>query len=257
MLQVLERTFRILDLVAAETQRDFALGEIARALELHPATCSHIVKSLVAGGYLEQDAPGRGYRLGPAPYALTRGGPYRKDLVAVVKPVLAELANDLGESLEFSVLRGARRVIVSHIEGGGAVGVREGVVSEDNPYATASGRLLLACKTGDGRDRAIKELGLPGADWPEVKSKKRLLEELDAIAESGCAKILRRQEVVGLACAVRRGLEGPTVGALGLHLPAYRYESQHKERIHSALRFAAAQLTDTIGAEAPERNRVK
>jgi len=253
MLQVLARTFQVLELVAAEPERDFPLGEIARALTLHPATCSHIVKSLAEGGYLEQDAPGKGYRLGPKPYALTRGGAYRKDLVARVRPALEQLAADLAESVEFSVLRGTRRVMITHVDGCGAVRVREGVVRDDNPWATASGRLLAAQLPPAARERLIASAGLPGDAWPGVLSRRALEQSLDAIAAEGRGEICKGGEVVGVAYAVRQGPDGPVAGALGLHLPSYRYEGNHKKRIHAALAFAAAQLSISLGAQAPER----
>lgn len=254
MIQALDRALRILEFVADRPERDIALGQIARATGLHPATCSHIVKTLTDRGYLEQDAPGRGYRLGPMPFALTRGGAYRRDLAAVAEPYLADLSGRMGESVELSVLRGARRVVVAENEGGGAVAVRAGLVSDRDPFTTASGRLLLAHLGAEALDRLVGRIGLPGEAWGEAAGgRDGLARALEAIRREGWAEILKEGEVVGIASPVFEPRGG--VAALGLHLPAYRYEGVHKEEILAAVPKAAADISTELGAQSPGEER--
>ena len=71
MIKVIEKALNILELLAGEQDREISLGEIASTLNMDRGTCSNIIKTLAARGYVQQDSPRRGYRFGYTPFKLT------------------------------------------------------------------------------------------------------------------------------------------------------------------------------------------
>lgn len=88
MIQVLERAFRILEWLARAESPPRRLGEIARHIEVSPAACSHIVKTLVHYGYVVQVAPRKGYRLGPMAAMLGRHHNPHRFLIEIGQPTV-------------------------------------------------------------------------------------------------------------------------------------------------------------------------
>ena len=62
---------RILDYLGENSRRDCSLSEIADALSLDKGTCANILKTLSYGGFVQQEAPRSGYRLGYRLFHLT------------------------------------------------------------------------------------------------------------------------------------------------------------------------------------------
>ena len=64
MIQVVNRAFDILELVALKGDNDVGLGEIADTLGLNHGTCANILKTMIYREYIEKTSSRGGYRLG-------------------------------------------------------------------------------------------------------------------------------------------------------------------------------------------------
>ena len=222
------------------------LGELAGRLCLAKPTCAHILKTLCTLNYVEQVAPRKGYCLGPGLYALARGGGYRADLVAAAEPAMRALASGVRETVLLAVLRGRRRFTLAQFVGTQDVQVRAAPAVEANVYETATGRLLLACADRAAREAFIAEAGLPGAGWPEVAGPAQLDRALADIRRAGRVVHHTPTHVVGIAYALRH--EARVVAALGLFLPEYRFEGEHREAVLAGMERAAADISSRLAA---------
>jgi DNA-binding IclR family transcriptional regulator len=254
MIQALVKALRVLEVVAEEPETARPLGLIAARCQLNSATCAHILRTLVETGYVEQAGRKLGYTLGPAAHRLAARGPYRKDLVSQAGAVMEQLAARLGETIILAVLRGGRRLTLHEIGGGGALQVRSDVVRADDPYVTATGRLLLAGLPKDELADFIRGAGLPGQRWPEAAGRAGLDGELARIRGEGLA-IADRGEVIGVAFPIFKGER--MAAALGLFLPAFRFAGTHREEVLSAMREAAEGLSrkEAAGGSRPAKER--
>ena len=68
-IQSLQRGFRILEVVT-RSDKGVAVAEIARETGLHVSTTFHLLRTLVALGYVSQETGSRKYRLGPKVFQL-------------------------------------------------------------------------------------------------------------------------------------------------------------------------------------------
>lgn len=237
MVKALERALRVLEAVAADPETPRPLGAIAARAGLNPATAAHILKTLLATGYAEQAGRKAGYTLGPAAHRLSARGPYRKDLVRRAEPAMAALAARLGETAVLAVLRAGRRVTLLEAEGGAAVQVRSDLLREDDPWVSATGRVLIAGLPEGELAALLRAAGRPGGRWPEAASAAGRRAALERVRRRGCA-LVERGEVTGAAFPVTEG--GRTVAALGVFMPAFRFVAPHRRAVLDALRAAAA-----------------
>lgn len=106
-LQVLERTFALLDLFTAE-QPEWRTTELARTAGLPVATTHRILAVLHAHGYVARDPQTKRFRLGHA--AVTLGDRARADLALrrVARPVLERLAHETDETALLTVVSTTR-----------------------------------------------------------------------------------------------------------------------------------------------------
>jgi len=246
MIESLRKAFRVLELLADDQDQALSLGVIAERLDLHKATCAHVLKTLSELGYVEQLGPRQGYRLGPMAYALPRGRPYRRDLVAAAEPLMAELAREVRETVLLATLRRGRRFTLCQIDGTQDVQVRAEPMVAANVYQTATGRLLLAHARPEEVEAFVRANGLPGDAWPEVQSDADLHAALARVREAGAVVNVTPTHVVAIAHPIAQ--DECVVAALGLFLPEFRFTGEHKAAVLAGMERTAAAVTLRLSA---------
>ena len=113
-IQVIARAAAILRTLK-ETQTGMSLAQIATKLDLPRSTVQRIVTALQDERLVIASATGGGLRLGPELHALA--GAARYDVVERCRPFLNDLAQTTGETVDLSVLRGARVIFLDQVQG--------------------------------------------------------------------------------------------------------------------------------------------
>ena len=92
------------------------LGELRRALNLNKSRVMRLCGTLCMKGYLTYDTELELYSLGPR--LLTLGKVYERTVsgIAIIRPVLAEIEEHLGETISFHVRRGDKRFCLCAVE---------------------------------------------------------------------------------------------------------------------------------------------
>ena len=244
MIQVLDRACDILELLADEPERARGLSEVAGPLGLNAGTCANILKTLVERDYVEQEAPKKGYRLGPMAYMLARRGPFGKDLLAAAEGAIRELAARVQETVLLVTLRRGRRYTLTEINGSRGIQVRSELTTDAHIYRTATGRLLLAYLSEPELDAVLAEHGMPGHEWTGVSTRAQLVRALGRIRRADMVVYETHADVTAMAVPVRE--RGQPVAALGLFLPTYRYAGAHKKAVLAGMKRTVATITDAL-----------
>ena len=241
MIQVLHKAFDILELLAAAADRPKGLRQIADALGLHQATCANILKTMIHRGYVEQVAPKKGYLLGPMAYYLAGSRPYRRDLLKAAEPAMAELAKDVHETVVLITLYQCKRFMLCEARGDQDLQVRSDIISSDEVYETATGRLLLAYLPPEQLKAFVTMRGLPTDAWPEAQSQTGFEVALEDIRKAGKVVNVCKPQVAAAAFPIRDG-EAVTA-ALGLYLPRFRFKGSHRKRVLASLEKSATEIS--------------
>ncbi|MBS3821893.1 MAG: hypothetical protein GVY16_09380 [Planctomycetes bacterium] len=221
MSTVVNNVFEALEYLAGRPDQEVPLSRLADALGVSPSRCAFLMKSLLGVGAVDQAAPRRGYRLGPTIHYLARNGPFRRDIIDQAEPLVRSFSEQTGEAVVLVTMpRGCRHMLVA-VEGRHDVTIRPDVMHETDVYATATGRLLLASMPPADRQARVRQLGLPGEEWPGIETHDDLVRELDAIASAGEAIEDTRPDVVQLAFRVTDP-DGMNM-AVGVPVPRFRF----------------------------------
>lgn len=242
MIQVIQRSFGALELLAQRSPQALPLGVIAQALSLHPATCANILKTLVHVGAVRA-IPGRGgYTLGPSLAYLARRGGMGQDIALAAEGQARGLAGSLRETVVVATIQGGRRYTLCQIEGDRDLSVRSEFFSDDI-FLTATGRVLVA-HLGEGELAAmLRDRDGSGDDWPQLRQPAQRGRVLATIRRRGW-ELVRRDEVVAIARPLRQG--EPVVAAIGIALPLSRFRGEHRRQVLAGLAAAADEINEAL-----------
>ncbi|GGX65911.1 transcriptional regulator [Tateyamaria omphalii] len=148
-IQVISRAADILRLLGRETG-GLSLGQIAKEVQLPRSTVQRIVAALGSEGFVSTERGDGGIRLGREIQSLALA--VSSDMRSRLRPLMEQLSDETGETVDLAVLEGAQMLFVDQIEGSH----RLRTVSRIGEYfpltTTANGRAALACMH---RERAL------------------------------------------------------------------------------------------------------
>lgn len=233
---------RILDMLGEDASRNFSLSEIANALELDKGTCANILKTLSSKGFVQQEAPRSGYRLGYRIYHLTGRQVENEEMTKIARWDVEQLGESLNETAILSVIRNDKRVLLYNTSPQRDVAVRTSI--DKSIFNACTGRVIIANYTAEHLERLLIRIGLPHpGEWPEIcesgqPKRGLLMNALIQIKRQGYAFQHDSNDIVGFAAPIWR--DGHVAGSVGVYMPHYRLCD--KETVLKAL----LQCTDAI-----------
>ena len=244
-LQTVERALSFLEYVAAAAEPP-TVQEASVALKLNITTCYHLMRTLLARGYLE--------RRSDATLALGNGvsklyGAYQQNfsISQSLAAIVNRLADATSETCYLSVLDGQKVVIKVLIEGSQPLRVSGLYVGlTGNEYRRSSGRAVLA-HLGANERKQLLAASLAALTSSERKA---VLEgfdrELDAIRERGWSMDGEQTELgISSIGAPVFGSNGEIYGAIGVVTPSFRMD-RSKELFIEKVTSAAREATELL-----------
>ena len=243
-VQSIERAFAVL---SALTDGPSGVTEVAERAELPKSTAARMLASLAREGAVEQVPGETRYRLGPRIEALATGLPTTRNLIAVARPHLAELAAALGEAAGLSIPDGDEVHYVDQVDSPtpNPVGIRDWSGSRVPMHAVSSGLVVLAHRPAVSLDRYLAE-PLPRLTERTVTDPAAIRDRLRMTALAGYAWV-HDEFAMGIS-SVAAGIADPNgeiVAAVHLHGPSYRFPPAGRE---AALGLAVATTAARIGS---------
>lgn len=242
---------RALDVLACFTRGDGDRGiaEIAQETGLATSTAHRIARSLVGRGYLQQqDSPSGRYRLGPSSVVLGRVAQRSLGLDEAI-PILRELAELTGATVNLGIRHASRVVVLAHIASQHPLRFEQPVGTEVALHASAMGKCCLAHPGGtlqapSGPLDALTPATIVDAD--------RLEAEVAEVRDRGYSTDLE-ESVVGVRCVgapILRG-QGRAVAAVAVQAPAVRLPSERIPELAEAVTDAARRIEFALEASGP------
>ena len=186
-------------------ERPAGVNAIARALDLVPSTCLHILRTLTHENLTSYDPATKRYRLGPALLGLSRDMLAQNDFARDAQPPIDDLAERHGVTVTATELDDAgHMVVVALARASGALSIHVAVGSRFPALISASGRCYAAASGWTkeelrGRFSALKWQNPPSfSDW---------LREVEAARRDGYA-IDRSAYIRGVSIAAAPVLDG-------------------------------------------------
>ena len=222
--------------------------EVAADIGVHKSTAFRLLGALEDRGLVEQNHDRGKYQLGFGILRLASAIPGRLDLVRQARPVLDDLAQQVGETVNLAVLREGRAMNLEQARGPAAVASQNWVGQLTPLHATSSGKILLAHLDHDQRAHLLDASDLRSYTDLTITSRAALEGQLDRARTNGYAATFEEYELGLNAVAVPiRDHTGTVVGAVSASGPAYRLGQSRIEEFLDTLKAGGARISERLG----------
>ena len=242
-IQVLERSFAVLEMLAAQPE-SVSLKEISERTGLHPSTAHRILNDLTIGRFVDRPAAGS-YRLGMRLLELGNLVKARLDVREAAMGPMRELHKVTHQPVNLSMRQGDEIVYIerTYSERSGMQVVR--AIGGHAPlHLTSVGKLFLAHDDAARVRAYATRTGLTGHTRNSITDLARLERELAGVRATGVARDDEELEL-GVRCMAAGVFDdqGKLLAGLSISAPADRLEESWLERV----RGTAAQISLALG----------
>lgn len=231
---------RMFDIVETVQVLDGAgVSELAAELEVAKSTVHAHLRTLVNRGYVVQDADGK-YHLSLS--FLTLGGSVRQSrtIYERIEPLLAELAAEIGETVNYVVESRKQLTFVGSVAGKDGIRTEVDVGFRTVLHSVPEGKLVLAHLPETRRKEIIDDIEFP---LENAQGRAAFVAELDEIREAGVA--WGNETIVENVSSVSVPVldnEGRFYGAIVVAGPTLRFTEERIESITETLQFRVSKL---------------
>ncbi|MDQ0589823.1 IclR family transcriptional regulator [Variovorax paradoxus] len=232
-------------------QRDCRVTDLAQAFGMARSNAHRTLQTLVDCGWAVQDPATSAYRPSLRLFELGALVSEATDMGSLLRPHLAALAQQTGETIHLAVLDGAEIVYLDKFDSPLPVAAYSRVGGRAAAYCVASGKALLAAAAPD-LSALHERLGtLTAHTKNSITSFDALLSELERTRVRGYAE--NREEwrlgVCGLGVPVFNA-RGEAVAAVGMSVPSIRFARTQARGLADRLLACARDASVTLGYRA-------
>jgi IclR family pca regulon transcriptional regulator len=197
--EALARGLRVIRAFTSDRPR-MTLSEVARAVDLAPATVRRALVTLTYLGYVRlQD---RNYELSPRVLDLAETYLTANTISTLVQPVCEAICDELGESCTVAVLEGEDAIMIARAIPRHLVAVGAGIGYRVPALSSSLGRVLLAALTPDELDRYLNTCRSRGATARTVTDQGALRTLIERARSDGFAYVDEEVEAAFHSVAV-------------------------------------------------------
>jgi IclR family KDG regulon transcriptional repressor len=246
-VQVLDRAFRILDILA-ESGSGISLTEIVERLQLHKSTAHRLLMVLEASRFVERNSVKGTYHLGSRLMELGLSAVSQLDIYEIAGPHLRTLVSESGETAHLAVLRDGEVVSLVSSESTQTLRTPVTVGNRTPAHCTSLGKAMLAFAAEEDVEEFLRGRTLKAYTRRTITSPIRFRAELKRIRTCGYA-IDNEEREVGLRCigAPVCNSAGEVIAAVSIAGPAFRINEYRIASLASAVMRTAARMSASLG----------
>jgi DNA-binding IclR family transcriptional regulator len=245
-VQVLDRSFAILDALAVATQ-ELSPTELAGRLKLHKSTIHRLLVVLENQRFIRRTADGK-YVLGTKLIEMGSRAMEQLDLGEHATPFLRRLVEETGETAHVSVLSGTEMMSIANVPGRWIMTTPSTVGRRTQIYCTAVGKAFIAFLPEERLEPLLRRLQYRAHTRRTITRSPALRAELARIRRRGFA--VDNEEVEeGLRCigAPVRDYTGEVVASISIAGPVFRVQKGRIGELSRAVMQAADDLSADLG----------
>lgn len=224
-----------------------SLGDLMAATGLPKPSLYRTLSLFEDAGFVQRDAAGRGYVIGPRLASLGLRILTNDAAAAQRRAVLRELVGEIGETCNLAMLRKGEVVYLDRVEAPWPLRLHLPEGGSVPAHCSASGKLLLAFLPADERAALLDLLPLTRFTEHTITDRALLGREIDRIVAAGYS-VDDEEYVLGVACVAVpvRLASGQVVAAVAVHAATARLPLQRAIELVPTLQQAAERLSATF-----------
>ncbi|GAA1860340.1 IclR family transcriptional regulator [Actinomadura bangladeshensis] len=243
-LQTVERALSFLEYVAAAEAAP-TVQQVSAGLGLNITTCYHLMRTLLARGYLERRADAT-LRLGAGVGTLFRSYQRGFNVNDKLAGIVGDLAGATAETSFLSTLDDRNVILKVLVEGSQPLRVSGLYVGlTGNEPHRASGKAVLAHADAALRDEIIERSATGTSPTAQRRFRTALLQELKEVRERGWAVDIDTSPGITALGSPFFTHDGSVFGAVGIVAPTSRF-GEARDKLVGAVLDAASRATDVL-----------
>lgn len=249
-VQSAERIFGVLEMLA--DTGPIGLMDLSTRLELHKSTVHRLLLSLICMGYVKQEEETGKYMLTFKIVGLSEKVLSKVDIVALIHPLIAELANNCRETVHFVQRRGTE---VYYLDKVAPLYPRESAIRMASQvglarplYCSAVGKTILAELADEEVEYVWKNSIIEKKTEHTITALWELKKELAAVREKGFA-IDNEENELGVRCIAVciRNHQGQPNNAFSISAPAGRMTEERIQELAYEILKAKQSIQKVLG----------
>lgn len=241
-IQVISRAANVLRALEDEPS-GLSLGEIAQRVGLARSTVQRIVDALRTEQFVIAASPTAGVRLGPALVRLAASASVEFD--QITRPIIAELSQAVGETVDMSVLKGRSAVFTDQIQGSHRLRAVSAIGDTFPLHCTANGKAILSVLPDD-KLKALLRMPLQKMTPNTITKPAELLREIEHCRRTGVA-VDNEEHTEGIS-ALGTGFIDPVGRAIAISIPVPTTRFKRiRQDLASRLLEARERILETLG----------
>lgn len=247
MNRTLENGLAVMELLDKEPS-GLGVREVARRLDMSPASVQRLINSLEELGYLEQVREARTYRLSFKAFFLGHSTLRSDRLTSAAIPELERLTTHHKVSAYLAVRRETRAVYLQVLEGHGFVATHVAPGQSTLLHVTAMGKVLLSAMSDEDVRALYPDGVLERPTSKSVSDLPELLAQLAHIRREGIAYIIE-ENLFGIAAigAPIRDYTGNVIASVSIAIPTSSHVDEELKRLSGVLREVCERISDICG----------
>ncbi|WP_233808680.1 IclR family transcriptional regulator [Paraburkholderia sp. HP33-1] len=243
----IERTFELLRLLATAGRYGLALTQISESANLPHSTVHRLLRRLIKERMVVQRESNKRYTLGALAFELGLAASQIYDLRQPCRPILTQLAEEIGDTVYLTVRSGNESVCEDRYEGPSAIRVMTLEVGSRRPLGLGAGGLaILSAIPEDEREETIDYLTHRYGTYKALHEK-TLRNAIDACKRQGFS-LIHSQVTLGttaVGVAILDTLDNP-VAAVSVAAVDNRMSDSRVITLSRQLQSAAASIKKAI-----------
>jgi DNA-binding IclR family transcriptional regulator len=239
-VQVIARVGQVLRALDGEAH-GLSLAQLADRIGLPRSTVHRIVTALIAEGLVASASPSGRVRIGPEIVRLASSS--QAELWRDAEPYMRRIYDEIGETVDCSVLEGDRVRVIYGIAAQHRLRVAADVGTVFPLYCSSKGRAILAASPPDVAAKMLPARLEPLTD-KTVTDRSELLRLLDEVRRTGVGdnRVVATPGICSAAIAIRAG--SGTLLAISVPVPVQRYWGLEAKITRVLLEARAEALAD-------------
>lgn len=246
------RSLAVIEYVARRMSASFT--DVVADLQLPRSSAHGLLRTLQAAGWLRQDPQSRLYSLGLRAWQVGQQYTGHRELADVAGPLMKELAQRSGETVQLALLDGVENVYVAISQSPNPMRLASSVGMRLPAYATGIGKALLSQLDEGEAERRLRAAPLARMTANTVTDVEELLHILAEVRRSGYA-VDDQEYILGCRCValpLTSTSEGTELSALSLTMPTFRSDQDWPGSALGALRITAARIRSAMSLSPTE-----
>ena len=249
-VQSLDRAIFILEIVASAD--GIGLSELARRADLPNSTVHRLLATLQRRGLVDHDPASGMWTVGVGLFRIGSAYLRIRKLPDLGRPVLRELLQETGETVNLSMLDHRELVCVGQAESHAAVRAFFRLGRRLPIHASAAGKAILAASNPALRRERVSSLELERFT-PQTRVSRRSLDAELAETERRGFAVDDEEHTIGMRCVAAAISDewGDPIGAVSVSAPSVRMPRERLETVGALVKIAADQLTTLFSGREP------